>query len=207
MKISLKTQNAPIVWSILSADGVLLAWLLLDAPIGTDWPTIAGKFLGTLGAPALVALLSSLLPSNVKAVLVFWRVRDVLPGHRAFSVIAHNDPRINVTALERHLGYLPELPKEQNALWYKLYKKVEADTAVASVHRNFLLFRDVAAISLLVAAIFSPAMFLFGITPKVIGCALLLFITQYFLAMIAARNHANAFVSNVLALHSIKRYR
>ncbi|CAL8479587.1 protein of unknown function (plasmid) [Caballeronia sp. S22] len=37
---------------------------------------------------------------------------------------------------------------EQNAFWYKLYRRVEAETSVVDAHKMFQLWRDASALSL-----------------------------------------------------------
>lgn len=97
-----------------------------------------------------------LIPSNVKHIIVFLRFRNPLPGSRVFSDLIKKDTRTSLTDLEKHLGKLPVLPEEQNALWYKIYKTKQNDEVVSSSHQNFLLFRDLLAIALL---IFPPSVF------------------------------------------------
>jgi hypothetical protein len=152
-------------------------------------------------APVVVLLLTSLLPADLKAVLVFWRIRNALPGHRAFSVYAPKDPRVDVDRLRAVVGAFPASPREQNALWYRLFKKVDGDPAVAQAHRHFLLFRDLASLSLLLGIIAAGVLYALGGGAASIWLALALFGVQYVATAIAARLHGVALVCNVLALH------
>lgn len=183
----------------------------LVSPLAID--TTAGLLAAALRysitglSPVVVLLLSSLVPANFKSTLVYWRLHDVLPGHRAFSVHAKQDPRINLDALEKNVGSFPDSPRDQNSLWYKLYKKVELETSVQDAHKNYLLFRDLAAISFLLAIV-CPAVV--GLTGG--GCwgaliAAAVFVVQFLLCAVAARHNGNAFVCNVLAHHAVKRRR
>lgn len=204
---SLKGQNARLVWAVVAADA--LALVAFAYPVGIDDGLLSARSaLKVLGAGAVsifVLLLTSLLPSGAKAVLVFWRLRDALPGHRAFSVHAGADPRVNVEALRKNVGMFPEQSKEQNALWYKLYKRVESDPAVAHANKYYLLFRDLAALSLMLGIIATVVLLAIGATVELALAAGTLFTAQYAATAIAARNEGVALVRNVLALHSIKR--
>lgn len=85
-----------------------------------------------IGFADLVATVLNTLPSaDFKATLVYWRWRNALPGHRAFSRHASQDTRINLERLRKTFkGAFPEAPAEQNAAWYKLYKSVRNDVMV-----------------------------------------------------------------------------
>lgn len=97
---------------------------------------------------ALGGVLSNFLPNNVKHPLVYWRIRNVLSGHRCRS-ICDKDPRLNADDLE---GRWPRLFRDdmqadgQNAYWYsKIYRPVRNAPEVLQAHRSFLLYRDAAA--------------------------------------------------------------
>jgi hypothetical protein len=185
--------------------GDALALVAMAFPAALDqaasWVASGSRLAGASIAPVIVLLLTSLLPSDLKASLVFWRGRDALPGHRAFSVYAPGDPRIDLQRLRTVTGPFPEVPRDQNALWYGLFKKVEGNPAVTEAHRHFLLLRDLAALSLLLAVIAPIVFYLFGATSAAIGLAVGLFGIQYLATAIAARHHGVRMVCNVLALH------
>jgi hypothetical protein len=137
--------------------------------------------------------------------LVFWRWRDVLPSHRAFSRHAERDSRIDLTALRKNVGELPSAPRDQSAHWYRLYKAVETEISVASAHRHFLLFRDLASLSLVLLCVVPVTSWF--IEPRITIPAAALFGVQYLLSAIAARHNGTRMVTNVLALHSTKKWR
>ena len=83
---------------------------------------IEPKLLLNLALPLATLILDSIVTADFKAVLVYWRQKDTLPGHRAFSVHGKADPRVDMRALEDKHGPLPDEPSEQNELWYKLSK-------------------------------------------------------------------------------------
>lgn len=204
---SLKAQNVKWLWSIVVGDSlalVLIAFSDLMSPNALrDIPWL--RALGTAIAPVVVPLLTSLLSSDAKDVLVFWRMTETLPGHRAFSVYAPKDARINLDALRRNVGTFPDEAREQNTMWYKLYKKVESDVAVAQAHRHYLLFRDLAALSLLLAPLSALLLYFFGASVASSGLAFALLLVQYAATAVAARHNGVRFVTNVLALHAVRR--
>jgi hypothetical protein len=203
---SLKAKNILSIWAVLLSDAVGV--LALTFPTITENVSAsAGAFLRSglaAVAPVVVFLLTSLLPPHVKAVLVFWRIRDALPGHRAFSLYAFRDPRIDIESLKKNVGQFPDSPRDQNSLWYRLFKKVEGEEAVALAHRQFLLFRDLASISILLIAIAPALLYALGVPSLNIGIVIALFLIQYSATAIAARNHGERLVTNVLAVHSTK---
>src|SRR5690606_15254291 len=97
----LKGQNSTWIWTVVAADAVALAGFAFPSVADqiTSWLASA-RLAGASLAPVIVLLLTSILPTELKEALVFWRVRDVLPGHRAFSVYAQKDPRIDLNRLQ-----------------------------------------------------------------------------------------------------------
>lgn len=204
---SLKSQNLAWLWSVVAADAVVL--LLLAFP-GSLTPASIKDYTwlrasGAAVAPVVVLLLTSLLSSDAKDVLVFWRFTETLPGHRAFSIYAVKDPRVDLEALRKNVGAFPEKAKDQNTTWYKLYKKVDSDVTVAQAHRHYLLFRDLATLSLFLVPISAILLYVFDASLASSGIALVLLIGQYAVTAVAARHNGVRFVTNVLALHAVKR--
>jgi len=206
-KKSLKSLNLGWLWGVVAIDAIALVLLAFPGLLTpTTMKDVAWlRALGAAVAPVVVLLLTSLLSSDAKAVLVFWRLSETLPGHRAFSVYALKDARINMDSLRNNVGAFPENPREQNTMWYKLYKKVESEVTVAQAHRHYLLFRDLAAISLLLAPISVLLLYSFGASTASSGLALALLVAQYAATAVAARNNGIRLVTNVLALHAVKR--
>lgn len=153
--------------------------------------------------PIPVLLLSSLIPSDIKAVLVFWRWRLPLPGARAFSVHAPSDPRIDIGRLRKHVGEFPIEEREQNSKWYGLFRQVENDLSVVDSHKNYLLFRDIASLSILLTVLVPLTMHLIGGYGGTISAVV--FFVQYLLAAVAARTNGVRLVQNVLAVHASRK--
>lgn len=204
---SLKSHNMKWLCALIALDVVLL--LTLAFPSALDTATSTRMLVARLGVatllPVVVLLLSALVSPNAKAVLVYWRLKDTLPGHRAFTTHAAADTRIDLGALRNNVGVFPEDPRDQNSLWYKLYTKVASETTVQESHKSYLLFRDIAVVSLLIAAAAPIAWLLVGASAAAATTAVALMGGQYVLAAIAARNSGVRFVTNVLAVHSTKR--
>lgn len=105
-------------------------------------------------------------------------------------------------ALERNCGPLPTVPKEQNSLWYKLYKEVSNEVSVVESHKRYLLYRDLCAMSL--ALLLATPVLAFAFDWRVVGWAVLLFTAQTLLCALTSRNTGIRFITNVLVLHSSK---
>lgn len=201
---NLKSKNLTWLIGILAFD-VLCLGLAVSQGSVADFASaqslkLRAALITLLPVPAL--LLSSLLPSNFKATLVFWRWQHPLPGARAFSVHAPADPRIAMDRLRKNIGEFPQDPQGQNSRWYALYREVQAEPSVHDSHGNFLLFRDLAAVSLLLAIVLPWPLLGFGFAPGLTaGIAAALF-CQYLLAAQAGRVAGVRMVRNVLALHA-----
>lgn len=149
--------------------------------------------------------ISYFVPQNYKHRLVFWRWNNPLPGSEAFTRYAPEDDRIDINALQKNVGIFPTTPREQNVLWYRLYKEVMTDVTVVESHQNFLLFRDIAAMSL-VATILVPVVGFFAqISMSVVASIAIFFIVQYALFVLPARNCGVRMVQNVLAIHASRK--
>lgn len=123
-----------------------------------------------VGVGVLAALLSYLLPAELKNSLVFMCWKNVLPGHR-FIQLSENDARIESDRLMARVPNYDELRSDhtaQNSYWYREFYRPNIDKSeVASAHKSFLLYRDAAAVSTLLAVIFVVAKFV--LTTKLSG--------------------------------------
>lgn len=204
---SLKSQN--MKWLVLLAVADVLATLLFVIPEITRSVTMTGlgvgRILVTTVIPVAILLLVNVLPHEWKSSLVFWKLRDALPGCQAFTKYGPRDNRIDMTALKRNVGVFPIQPAEQNAKWYKLYKLVPADPTVRDAHRHFLMYRDMAALSLPLVVLVPAALYLMRASPAAQWLAAALFFVQYLLAALSTRWSGVRFVCNVLAVHSAKK--
>lgn len=199
---SLKSQNLPSQVAVLVADVILVA--ILAGFVDSDWLSMANaKRLGVAAIlPVIVLLLVNISPAGWRDRIGHWRWSNPLPGSRAFTEYGPQDYRIDMTALEKTRGPLPTAAKEQNALWYRLYEEVGSETSVVDSQKRYLLFRDLAVMSLLLF-IASPSLAI-AFDWRVVGWAVLIFAVQTLLCAVTSRNTGIRFVTNVLVLHSVK---
>jgi len=206
MAASLKGQNIAGLYALMGANlAVFYGVVQHDAIVGGNWAEAVRQLGEAVPAGlglALTGVLNAQLSPEAKARIVFLRWRDPLPGAEAFTKHAQDDPRVDLAALEGACGPLPVAPREQNALWYRLYKSVGADPSVIQVHRAFLFTRDYACLGLFMCAVLGVAGFVqIPSTRTAVGYFALL-VAQFLLARRAARNHGVRFVTTVLALKS-----
>ncbi|MDC8639436.1 hypothetical protein [Xanthomonas hortorum] len=180
---------------------ILLAVLAPQLRLIATEPEVVARAASSLLAPPALLLLSSLIPNHVKASLVFWRGKFALPGHRAFSHHAYGDPRIDTANLSARISPYPVEATEQNSTWYRIYRSHRDDAAVLDANRRFLLFRDLAVVSILLAVLLPIVVWLLGLRPAIIP-TLIVFVAQYAFSAIAARQAGERLVTTVLAIES-----
>ena len=202
-KGALKAQNATWIWGAAAADALLLVAFAFPSVADqvASWLASGLRLGGAAIAPLVVLLLTSLIPSDAKAVLVYWRIKEVLPGHRAFSTFVQKDSRIDIEGLRTVVGQFPATPREQNTLWYRLFKQVENDVGVFQAHRHFLLFRDLAALSFILVIVAPALLLVVGAPTQAAGFAFAVMLVQYIASATAGRFQGERLVCNVLALH------
>lgn len=204
---SLKSLN--MKWLVLLAGADLLFVLLFVAPEvlnGVNLTQVGiGRILVTTVMPVLVLLIVNVLPHDVKSMLVYWMPRGVLPGCEAFTKYGPADGRIDMSALKKNVGALPTEPAEQNSKWYKLFKLVPNEPEVAEAHKLFLMYRDMAAMSLLLIALGPSSLYFASASSNALWLSAGLFAVQYLATAVSARWSGIRFVCNVLAVHSVKK--
>jgi hypothetical protein len=204
---TLKGRNLAWLVAMLVLDALALLVLAFHTAIQdltlTTVAAVRTSLTALLPIPALI--LSSLISADHKAILVFWRLKYPLPGSRAFSVYAPTDSRIDLAKLKKHVGEFPVGAREQNAKWYSLYKQVDSDPSVVDSHKNYLLFRDIAAMSLLLVPVLPVAMYFIGVNMPRILISTTWFLGQYLITAFAARTTGIRFVQNVLAVHASRK--
>lgn len=209
---TLKQKN--LIWlGVYSAFyGLAFAWIFLGSPValealkalnGLDWTKAAV----TVGVTLAVMLLNGLANANLKATLVFWEISDPLPGSR-FLKVAQNDGRVDMAQLRETIGgILPTTPREQNYMWYKFYKKHEADLSVLSGHQEYLLFRDLTWLTVLLNLFGGVGIYLYTGGGRTAVSYMLITAMLYVLWTMAARGAGNRFVATVLACEIAKTER
>jgi hypothetical protein len=208
MSTTIKASYQKWLWMMAITDLVVL--LLMFVPgieTNTKLVDLANwRLLTTVVVPVVVLLLVNIFPPSVKAMMVYWKHLGWLPGNESFSKYAAVDPRISMQSLAKNVGLIPSNPKDQNARWYQLYKLVQNEPEVVESHKSFLMYRDMAALSLLLVLLAPICLYLVGphaISAEWISAAL--FGVQYILTAVSARHSGIRFVTTVLAIHSTRK--
>jgi len=202
---TLKEQNAKLIWTFFSFNALLFYTLAIVPSFEInefDWEEfVTGKGIWLLITPLLLFIINGLISSNQKAIISFWRFKNPLPACRAFSHYSKKDDRIDLNNLELNFSPLPQLAKEQNSLWYKIYKIYQEEPLVKKSHKDFLFGRDMCSIASLFL-IFGGIIGLFIMPSTTKWWYLFFTIFQYFILAIVTQNHGKRFVCNVLALET-----
>jgi hypothetical protein len=204
---SLKSLN--MKWLVLLVVADVLAVLFFIAPELVKDASLTqaaiGRVLTTTMMPVVVLLIVNVMPHNVKSALVYWKPLGMLPGTEAFTKYGPADPRIDMAALKKNVGTLPTDATEQNSKWYKLYKQVANEPEVAEAHKLFLMYRDMAVMSLALVVLVPVVLLIVDAESPAPWLAAGMFVLQYLVTALSARWSGIRFVCNVLAVHSIKK--
>ena len=203
----LKKSNKPALKSF-AVINVVVFWGIFVSGVDLStipdlWKSISAKDgLFAVVAPLATFVLDGISTANAKARLVYWRWQNPLPGSQAFSKHLLNEPRADPAQLVQRWGPLPQAPRDQNALWYRMYEHVESEFRVHEANRAWLLSRDLTSY----AVVFLPCLGLPTLvmdTPEMAASWYLAFLfLQCLLIMVAARNYGIRFVCTVLAIAS-----
>jgi hypothetical protein len=212
MSKSLKERNQTQLITFVLANaiglGILLQGLrevlfLLDSVSKGNIAVIFRLVAIPAGLAVLIGILGWAVPRRWKETVIFWRTdKNCLPSSRAFSVIALNDPRIDRKRLAKRHGPLPNAPDQQTVLWYSLYRKNAENGAVEDAHCAYLRYREMTALAVSIMAIFLVASGVVHSSSRTILVGAVSIAAEYLLLLVAARNAADHFVSNVLAIES-----
>lgn len=204
---SMKSLN--MTWLVMLAVLDTVFVMFFVAPEMIEGATLTGlatmRALVTPVMPVAVLLLTGLLSPNLKAVLVYWKVKNPLPGCAAFTKHAPADPRIDMSVLKKNVGALPTDPVEQNSKWYKLYKMVVDDRSVVEANKLYLMYRDMAAMSLPLIILVPFGLWIAGASTSTSWIAVAFFAIQFLVCSLSARNSGIRLVTNVLAIHSARK--
>lgn len=204
METSLKAQNATSLVAMYTGTFALLAfvqWGTEEAVVLTAWLAKAGV---VAAMTSLAGVVSHLLPNSAKHVIVFLRLRNVLPGHRC-EAICRRDPRFRLDDLKSEW---PELfakdmaANDQNSYWYKyIYAPARDAPQVVQAHGSFLLYRDaVAGLTILLAGllVWRVAAVYVGMQQPTTWVLLSLLLVVFLVGQ-AARQSGNRMVTNAVA--------
>uniref|UniRef100_A0A832DG96 Uncharacterized protein n=1 Tax=Ignavibacterium album TaxID=591197 RepID=A0A832DG96_9BACT len=147
----------------------------------------------------LSIILEGLLSSNLKAIIVFHRIKNPLPGCRAFSEIAPRDNRINMQKLAmKYDNNLPSEPASQNSEWFRLYKLYEKVPVVEESHKSFLMTRDLLALSIIFLILSTTLHIALGTSAINIIYSTVIYVVLIIIFKISAQNYGNRFTANVI---------
>lgn len=187
--------------------------LLYAIAAGVVYRGAASSFLNlqVLKEAALMAALCSLaqdiIPREFKEVLVFWRIKDRLPGCRAFSRKSSDrfelSRIVNIEKLRSLSG-----AEQQRVFYNQVYKKHRADPAVSGKSFRYVAWRDTATVWFFLAVLTIPIAY--ALSRSTFDAKAALKLTSFsaagfLLTAIAARLVANDFVSQVLSCESAER--
>lgn len=206
---SLKDHNRWPLWLTIAGNfAVFYAVAQTDSfmAIGAKgFITGAANLLPVGLALIVTSIANGLLDASMKARLVFLRWHHALPGHRAFSIYAPADPRIDMGRLKRAMGNkIPVAPDDQNTAWYRAYKEMESDPAITQVHREFLFTRDYTAFAFLFLLGFGTASLFLVSEKKVVLTYIVCLLLQFLVVRRAAATYGVRFVTTVLARKAAK---
>ncbi len=201
---ALKDEYRWQLWLIIALNSLFLYAVVQENAIRLDGIRTALSNTSNLipvgFAIVAVTVVNGILSDKTKYRLVFLRWKFALPGHRAFSRHALDDPRISLQALQEVCGPdWPTTPAAENQKWYALYRTVADRPPVRQVHRDFLLLRDYTGIAALLAPIYGGAAIYAVASPNIALLYTSLLITQFAIVRHSARNYGISFVKDVLA--------
>lgn len=206
-EINLKYRNKPYQWIMFCFNITILISFFFAAHMAEIEKDIkillSYKAVLPLAASLILFLINGLVSADIKAILIFWRFKDPLPGSRAFTVHGPNDPRVDLTKLTAQYGPLPTTSKAQNSLWYKLYKINKLEQSVYIPHKQYLLARDVASMFVIFLVGLGLPALIWGLYPYNWWYSAVL-IAEYLLFAVAGQNYGKRFVTNVLAIETSK---
>jgi hypothetical protein len=205
---ALKDENRLNLWLIIAFNSLFLYAVAQENAIRLDGIRAAisnAENLVPVGFAIVAAtVVNGILSDETKNRLVFLRWTHSLPGHRAFSRHALEDPRIDIQALKVACGPdWPTTPAAENQRWYALYRGVADCPPVRQVHRDFLLLRDYAGMAALMVLIYGGAAVYAVASLKIALLYDLLLIAQFAAVRHSARNYGISFVKTVLAQVSV----
>jgi hypothetical protein len=159
-----------------------------------------------LSSAILIIVLEGLFKNSLKEFFVFWRFKNRLPGHRAFSHIGPNDPRIDMERVRKLFPHgIPTDPKVQNSEWFQLYSLYQDELQVFYSHKAFLLTRDLTSLTVVFIPLSILGHFLLGSKPQMLVYHLLILVILFIAISLSAKHYGERFVANVIVEASIKK--
>ncbi len=206
MKITLKTKNIPlislyIIFNIaifltiyntgtISIENIKLYFAELKVKDGILFTMLS----------LIIIVAGGMFSNKTKEIIVFWKLKDRLPGCEVFSKYIYNDSRIDIKKLKKKIGKFPTNPEKQNSKWYEIFKSFQ-DNTIDKIHQDSLLCRELSAMTLLMLMFVIPIYFKYNLI-AFYYLGFLLF--EYLIVRFCAKNTAERLVVNTLALWSVR---
>lgn len=197
---TLREMNAGYLWTFFAYNVLLLVAFssLIDINNLKLESFILIKGTWVVIAPLILFVLNGILSDEQKETISHWKYPHPKPGCRAFTEHAPNDDRVDMKMLIAKHGILPQEPKDQNALWYKLYSKHAEVPVIRKSQQDYLLAIDLCSISFLFLVIASWIVIL--ISPESYKWFYVAFLAlQYLVMCVITQNKSRSFVCDVLA--------
>lgn len=156
---------------------------------------------GMAGLVVMMTLAQDLVPKSFKESIIFWRISNRLPGHRAFTRRFTDESRYDHKKISNWDDLERMSPPIQQQTFYKLYRRHEKDIRVSHNSFRYLAWRDSASSLILLAFVTVPALGSFS-SYETTGPASRLALFALFASIvcaIAARQAADELVYQVLA--------
>ena len=208
-----RQKKCELKWFILAYLFLIIGSGNLDIIKGTDTETLSkiesliSTSLISGAICSLAFVIDSLYSQAMKDALLYLGITK-MPGTTIFTQIkngALKDVRFEIIQAQRKykdtIDNIPDNKSKagyENSKWYKIYFKHKEDSAVSSVHRDFLLCRDLYITTISLAILTGIAMIgnLISFSWILMGYLLAMaIITNY-----AAHNKAHRFVNTVVAV-------
>jgi hypothetical protein len=205
LELSQKTQIVG-QYIIPAAIGYIILGVFLGTGALPNSDAILQKVGGLAAMTLLATLAQDLLPKPLKEAIIFTRVRDRLPGHRAFTPAFEAEDRYDVHRIPGYDTLKQMSPKHQQREFYKVYRKHAEDVRVKHYSHRYLAWRDTSAALLLLALVTVPVLdwiydaMVSAQAHKLAGITFL----GALLATTASRLNANELVKQVLTAEELR---
>ena len=206
MEKDLKTQNIAFLIAIYVGTFCLIAIANFGLEEAFRLTTlIDGQASVMIAITAFGGVLSNILPNSVKHKLIFFRLYNVLPGHRCRRICA-KDSRLSLKFLQNKWSelFVQDMAEDaQNSYWYKeIYLPVRNAPEVSQAHRSFLLYRDAASglFILLLGLSIWQCLAVYISLPSPSSWSLIPLIGIILFLILACRQSGNRMVTNAVAV-------
>lgn len=151
----------------------------------------------------IALIIMNSVPSKFKEIIIFWKLKNALPGFRWQSKLVCKDSKLNIEILNKKYGKNLS-PQKQQDIWYVVYQRCKNDEAILESHKDYLFARDLCTTTILIIPIIVVIYILgkiyFNLHISFFITNIIILVCIYLLLVWVTRNSANRFVCNVLSL-------